>query len=394
MSSFIRSGARSLGALALAAAAAGCSEADRKVGADEGELKPGQAQNSYEMAAQCDQTLAVHAAVRPFDVADGSIRWKCGDVDGVTSFDKDGNPISDRGQEYCEYMAISSGRPIRQIEDATPGADGSPALQCFFTGVFRDNDPARDAALAAALADPANLGAPLPSPAVARMTKGFNSRGAAIQLISDCSNAAELPDEDRQTACYLASVENPAKAAELRAACAGVDLSDEAAWAKAQALGAKLLEPTDAGFERQRDVTGCVATKRAKGSTFRNSDPMICGRVFRAEEECGCGFNDLPDALEGFLMTGWASDRLPQGCRHAKVDGQDYPHLVVCDVPASEAADLQFQPEFSGDLQAFCNVRFGRDIAMRAPIRAVEQAGTCRRDTAFCAEFSPAPAAP
>jgi hypothetical protein len=422
---FLQRSVGAVGALFLAAAAVagGCDRADDKVGADEGEIVPEDASTTFDLAAVCDQTLAVHAAVRPFDVADGSVRWKCGDVDGVTSFTKKGAIGFDRGQEYCEYMAVSKGRAIRSTAQAATGEGGSPALQCVFTGVYRDHlDPendrdrryneARDAELAAALAAPVNLGAPFVddlrqpfNPAVPElidplvlMRKFVNSRGAADTLIEDCSAAGPDLNDDRQAACYLASVEasDPAVKQQLRDLCRGADLRDEARWAKVEALGAKVAAEADPSFQRQRDVIGCMAAGRAKhgASTFRNSDPMICGRIFRAHEECGCTWSALPAELPGFLMTGWASDRLPVGCRHAEIDGQTFPHLVICDVPESEAADLPLQPEFSDDLQAFCNVRFGRDIAMRAPIRAVEQAGTCRRDTAFCAEFSPAPTPP
>ena len=120
------------------------------------------------------------------------------------------------------------------------------------------------------------------------------------------------------------------------------------------------------------------------------SDPHISQVVVRANQECGCTYNALPDQLEGFLQGTWSSQSaLPPGCRRAKVGGQDYQQLTICEVPDSERSDLEINPDYSENLLAFCNDRFGKDIVMTAPLRVVENAGSCTNaEGAFCSEFT------
>jgi hypothetical protein len=72
-----------------------------------------------------------------------------------------------------------------------------------------------------------------------------------------------------------------------------------------------------------------------------------------------------------------------------KVAGQDYNQLALCDVSAEEASELALNGDYAEDLDAFCNDRFGKDMVMRAPLRAVEKKGTCKAedDGEFCADF-------
>ena len=122
--------------------------------------------------------------------------------------------------------------------------------------------------------------------------------------------------------------------------------------------------------------------------SFRNSDPTICSRIFRARQECGCKWKALPKALEGFAFTGWTSDATPKHCHRVQVDGEDYAQLLVCEVPEEEVAELELDLNYAEDLPKFCNERFAKDVVMKAPIRAVEIDGTCRTDTPFCKAFA------
>lgn len=355
--------------------AVGCG-AEAPVTGDEDDIVPADAATLFDQAGVCDAILKRHATVRDTDLKDGSIRWNCGDVAGVTS--------SDRGQEYCEYNAVSKGKLVTQIKDVAAGAP----IQCLFTGVFKDTTGKVDA-LAKALADKANVGGTTDKRAV-QMTKDFNARGAATALVDDCAaNASKAPiNEARQVACYQASVAIPAKAAQLKKLCRGKDLTSETTWKKVVALGAKVLVATDAGFDAQRDIAGCAAAGRSGGVTWRNSDNMICGRVTRAAAECSCAYNDIPTAVDGFTFTGWTNDALPTGCRYAKVAAADYKSLVICEISAGERDDLELNADYTGDLQSFCHDRFSTELVMKAPIRALEKPATCKPGSTFCSAYT------
>jgi hypothetical protein len=126
------------------------------------------------------------------------------------------------------------------------------------------------------------------------------------------------------------------------------------------------------------------------GVDWRMSDPHIAQVVVRANDECGCTYNALPTELEGFLQGTWSSkDALPAGCRRVQVDGADYQQMTICDIPESERSDLETSLDYSENLQGFCNDRFGKDIVLTAPLRAVENADTCvKTTTEFCQEFT------
>src|SRR5262249_46319347 len=152
-------------------------------------------------------------------------------------------------------------------------------------------------------------------------------------------------------ACYQASLVGGSKGGKLRELCRGHDLSDAARWKQVQALGAAILKPGATGYEGQRDIIGCLATERARGLTWRNSDPMICGRVTRASAECKCDYVDIPTSVDGFAFTGWTNDSLPTGCRYAKVGGAAYPQIVICDVSQSEIDDLDANEAWRDNLR-------------------------------------------
>lgn len=365
------------------ALASGCG--DEATTGDEDNIVPADAQTPFDQAAVCDQTLQRHVSVKEGDLKEGTLRWGCGDVKGV-----DG---ADRGQEYCEYAALSAGKRVEAIADHEAGQP----LYCYFTSVYYDVDGnggsvgARDAELAQALSQPENFGTTI-APELVRMKKQFNSRGAATTLIEDCEKIKPDLNEQRQVACYQASLKG--KGEELKKLCRGQDLADDARWAKAEKLGAKLFAEGEEGYEYQQDIIGCLSVGRAAhgGLAFRNSDPMICGRVYRAQNECQCSWSALPAALEGFLFTGWTADEPPVGCRRAVVDGQDYAHVIICEVPAGEAEEIELNLDYAENLPAFCNDRFGKDIVMKAPLRAVEDAGSCQPNNDFCTAFIGEPA--
>jgi hypothetical protein len=151
-----------------------------------------------------------------------------------------------------------------------------------------------------------------------------------------------------------------------------------------QALGAKLPAEGDADFEHQRDLAACLGTQRGFGVTWRNSDNMICGRVIREAEECGCSWSGIPSAFQGFAMGGWTNDtKLPDQCRYAKGADGDYVNLVICDVQPKQVQD--FLDAAGSNLQTLCHDAFAHDVVMRAPLRpALEEKGSCKASGAVC----------
>jgi hypothetical protein len=370
------------------ALAAGCSSSDDDQAdvPDEQDLVPESAKTLYDQVGVCENAFNRHAAIKVGDLHDGLLRWACGDVPGVTG--------KDLGQEYCEYKAVQNGKIVKRASELEEGK----RLSCVFTSVFADvkaTPPEIDAhakRLASALRDQGNLGAFTDSQ-ITVMHGEFNARGAATALIRDCAKNAKgaPPDEERQVACFLATVdkktsfENKKK---LRGLCRGKDLGDEARWRNVQKLGAKVItDDRDPQFERHRDLASCIRTRAAGGIDWRNSDPMICSRVTRAVAECKTFFVAVPDEVDGFTFTGWINRGLPPGCRRAKVDGKDYNHIVICDASAGETEDIPTNPEWSNDLRAFCRERFGNDLVMQAPLRALQKSEP-RSDTKFCALYT------
>ncbi len=379
----MRFGRLALGSLGLGlflgTAAVGCSEEGTS---EEQNIVPDGAESPYALAGLCDQNIQRHAAVRSQELAEGVVRWQCGDREGV-----DG--AADRGQEYCEYHAVSNGK---FVDDYTQ-IDASKPLYCLFSSVYMDVAPgtARDKALATELSKKENLNAKITYDQV-RMKGQFNSRGAATTLVKDASDVAKDVNDERQAACYLKGVEDPSKAEKLKSLCDGKNLSSKTAWAKVTKLGVKVPKEGEATYEHFRDVVACMSVGRLEngGVDWRMSDPHITQVTYRANQECGCTYSALPDALEGFLQGTWSSkDALPPGCRRAKVAGKDYQQITICEVPAAERGDLETNLDYSENLQAFCNDRFGTDIVLTAPLRAVENAGSCTTKTgAFCSEFT------
>jgi hypothetical protein len=409
-------------------AAAGCSGGGGG-GQSSANDTPAAAADMMAQAGVCDALFADKAAFRAPDLRQGVLRWKCGDVAGVTP--------PDLGQEYCEYHAVSAGKIVDTAEaDQFQGS----SVSCLFTSVFADVDDGANTTIGAiataSLADSRlnNLsGFTVPTdPSVAEaklghMLVGFNTRGAATTLIQTCSNEGTSGGQDLVTASRVAACLQLAQSTQdantkqaLTTTCTvGLDGNgvptaqlDDTTWAQlqatAQSSGATLdvVAATDASdaAERQRDIAACVLTGRAQGLPWRNSDPSICTRSMRAVSECKDTFNPLPTGLQGFSMRGWANPTLPTGCRHGKVwkdaqgnlvspasvqdadiqakkvSAQDYDQLVICNTDPNDVAAQ------SVSLQVYCEQKFSNDIAMQAPIGALVKTET-KASTPFCQAF-------
>jgi len=229
---------------AVALMGPGC-ESDETETGDEQNVVPTGSDTPFELAGLCQENIQRHITVRPQELTDGVVRWQCGDRPGVDGID-------DRGQEYCEYFAVSNGKRVDNFADADP----AKPLACFFTSVYLDVAPGttRDAALATALGKKENLNAKVDKGLV-RMKGQFNSRGAATTLVSDSVGVAKDKNDERQAACFLASIDpaNKANAEKLKDACNGKDLSVTSAWTKATKLGAKIPKTTATNYEMYKD---------------------------------------------------------------------------------------------------------------------------------------------
>ncbi len=357
-------------------ASSGCGSETRDDGSLESAAVPPTPSTRFDLAESCTRLVKRHETVRELDVRSGLIRWGCGDVPGVTD--------PDFGQEYCEYHAVQKGRIVYRGADL----DAAAPLECVFTSVFTGAGEAD--VLGAAMRSPENLGMATQDDDIVEMQNYFNSRSAATGLFRDCQSRGSSPSSVEQNlrmaACYSAWAAGGDQASELRQTCRAATTISDATWQRLQTLGAKILLPTDTGYESQRDVAACLAVRGA-GKPWRNSDPMICSRVARAAAECACDFEPVPSSVMGVAMTGWSNDALPTGCRFARVSGQDYPSLVLCRATEEDVADIPLNAQHSRSVQTFCHDRFGVDIVLKLPFRALATPGTCSSEAGFCSAY-------
>ncbi len=163
MNLFIKASVLGLVTTALLAGV-GCSAAQDDGGDDEdavtGAATPAQNDIVFEQVKTCDNLFKDRAAFRDVDLQQGVLRWKCGDVDGVSiskcednlallaAEEKKGSVTEERrnelsecgdgyGQEYCEYNAVSKGNIVNTPKNAKALKD-SDVVQCVFTSVQSD----------------------------------------------------------------------------------------------------------------------------------------------------------------------------------------------------------------------------------------------------------------
>ncbi len=456
--------------------AIGCSAAADDPGSEEAAATPStkatEAVSAFEQAAVCDALFRDRAGFRDIDLAEGVLRWKCGDVPGVSiskcednlellrqAEDEANTNVSKKrdaalakcgdgfGQEYCEYNAVANGEIVNSPSAAAKlKLKDSDTVQCLFTSVYSDVKEGESVAyrtsLGGDLVSSGTLAGTKSSttlePRATGMRQSVNSRGAADTLLADCSNLANQAshtgqdgrpvdhkaaylDAQRQTACYRAWAKaqtggDAARTGKLADACggkiikvkssdgklvshrAGVDLSDEAAWAKVAALGVAVDDTNDA----DHDVSACMMVRFAEngGVQWRNSDPTICARSFRVAHECGNGgFGGIPAGggldtpaptdlrFDGFEMRAWANrDEAPAGCKYPlkNADGSPYTRELVCTPLASDVKQYKTQKI---PLQQLCRDKFGANVAMQAPVGLLAK-GPLKEETPFCKAFA------
>ena len=275
---------------------------------------------------------------------DSFLRWSCADVEGVT--------LDDRGQEYCEYFAItklSNSEPA--VLGKNLGADSSfgttssslslttaqiAALeakptevvgQCVFSSWNSDIPGPVPACAPGAKACPAVSGIPIDE--TFRMTFDVNSADAGQQLVNDCFTMAPGGD-----------TANPR------------DLRNDA-------------------FTR-----GCLWDAAINQTEFRKSDTTVCASMTRLSE-CGCSVTGdaslaeliSPVQSRGFRLGGWrgfvsgseAQSSLPPNCRYVNL-GDSSQTLVTCDLVAS--ALLQS----TSDVRGYCQKTYADLIVVHVPI--------------------------
>lgn len=292
------------------------------------------------------------------------IRWPTADVEGVTA-DKFGD---DRGQEYNEYFVITQipnaagdgyeeqsvvlGHQSTQL-DVDLNDDQKFFLEdegdavvgkCIFTSWHRD------------VPGPLPCGADNSCPEILgqsideklfRMNVGFNSNGAASDLVQKCFNKVKKGDYTKGKDGDIEDILN-------------------------------------------RDfIRGCGVAKDLYGTHWRSSDSQICAAAMRLAE-CDCtvggdasvdvGFALIPSVdtqmekdggitYRGFPLGTWsAADALPTGCEYVdigkEVNGKASQTIVACDLTAG---DLLKRPE---DPKEFCRQQYGEDVVVHVPIPA------------------------
>jgi hypothetical protein len=417
-------------------AIAGCATtADEDIDSQEGAATPKASKNTFEQVKVCDNLFKNRSAFRENDLNDGVLRWMCGDVPGVTiskcedRLDKiaareRASIVDDErdsaltecgdgfGQEYCEYNAVSEGNVVntrataKRLKASVLNKEGG--VECVFTSVHSDvrrpkdlPDDAEDLETPKYHKELANneLKASLTDPIrpegiegrVAGMKQSVNSRSAADTLIADCSNLGKSGDEklhknaERAVLCFnaWAAATNAAEKKRLQNACSGKDLSDDRNW-NATRLTEQPLSEID------KDLAACTMIQKAEhgGVDWRNSDPTICARTYRATRECGVTFKPIGEVasdFQGFEMQSWTSrGSVPDNCRYATVAGKEFRNIVVCKPNPTEVRTIVTAGK---SLQEFCSQKFGKNVAMIAPIGALSILRSAKTETPFCAEF-------
>ena len=410
-----------LGAVGLALLAGCSSQGEEDVSEDDvvtGASTPRQAESIFEQVKTCDNLFKDRAAFRDPDLQEGVLRWKCGDVDAVTisrcednldllaqqeargSVDEGRRTTLTQcgdgyGQEYCEYNAVAKGNIVNSVKSAKDLRDAD-VVQCVFTSVHSDRkgEAGKEAygnELASKLQSQITAAARVPEGRLAMMKQSVNSRSAADTLIADCSELGGgadrqyVKDAERQVLCYRAwaAARTPADKTKLEAACKGIDLADDAKWGKTGVATSPLTEP-------ERDLMACTMTLHAKngGVAWRNSDPTICARAYRATKECGVTFKSITEVapeFEGFSMQGWTNRAiLPTGCNYATIDGQPFGNIVVCTPAAQDVKNYRVQKK---PLQQLCRDKFGVNVAMQAPLGALANLSQAKDTSPFCQQF-------
>lgn len=279
------------------------------------------------------------------------LRWSCADVAGVT--------LDDRGQEYCEYFAITKlpdqtqstvlgvnlgpesaygTSPVGLKLDATSIAalEAKPDAvvgQCVFTSWNSDIETPPPACTKASCPDV--LGVPVDAETF-RMRFDVNSAEAAQLLVEDCLTLPQAGSDEDPT------------------------------------------DPRHDAFMR-----GCLWDADVNATEFRKSDTTICASMTRSAE-CGCSvapgssLGELisPYSRRGFPLAGWtdfklgdeAGSRLPANCRYVAL-GDNSQTVVACDLTASELVDG------ASDVKATCAAKYADSIVVHVPI---PQPITCR----------------
>lgn len=398
----------------------GCSTEGSGEDADavENAATPANVDDVFEQVKICDNLFKDRAAFRDVDLAQGVLRWKCGDVDKVTisgceddldkiaARERQTNVDADRasklsecgdgyGQEYCEYNALAQGNVVNTVTAAKSLKDAD-AVECVFTSVHSDargaNSSEYHKSLASSLASQVSAPERDLEGRVAGMKQGVNSRSAADTLIKDCSelgastNAALHRNAERQVRCYHAwsTARSEADKKKIARNCADVDLGDDAAFARTG------LDESSALSDADKDLAACTMVLKAKhgGVSWRNSDPSICARAYRATHDCNVDFKKIgevaPD-FPGFSMMGWTNrDILPPGCKYANIDGASFKHVVVCTPNPQDVKAYRTQKK---PLQQLCRDKFGLNVAMQAPMGALANLSQAKTDGEFCSAF-------
>jgi hypothetical protein len=362
-----------LGTLARTAAAAGmglvlfagCASDDADAGDDAG-CPAGKCDTPQgDASTNCLQRMAEVISSTNRGYTPDHIRWACADVAGVTA---DGDTNDDRGQEYCEYFAmvtppggtgVDVGRPLDgqgRVSKLAICAPGDTSASCRTTlteeqQIQLEDDPTAVVGKCVFTSWHADIKKPVPvcpndkCPADANimglpftranysMKVGFNSNGAAIDLIEKCFPLA--PDK-----------------------------RIEVDWTNAD-------DPAQQPYYR-----GCMGTNLLFGTEWRRSDPTICAGINRLAE-CGCtaaGITNAtqlaqallppvssPDARRGFRLGTWDNDKgLPNGCKYSNTGETGF--LVECDMTAADLlANLN-------DPKEFCRSAYGNNVVVHVDV--------------------------
>lgn len=278
---------------------------------------------------------------------DSFLRWSCADVDGVTQ--------DDRGQEYCEYFAVtklsSTAEPM--VLGRNLGADSSFG--------------ATASALALTSTDIAALEA------------------KPTEVVGQCVFTSWNSDVPKQGPALACTAKNSCPTVSgLRVAEDNFRMKFDSNSADAAQLLVNdcLTMPPGGDASNPRDALhdaftrGCMWNAEVNQTEFRKSDTTVCASMTRLAE-CGCSVTGdvalaelvSPFEARGFRLGGWsgfvsgseAESHLPANCRYVDI-GDNSQTLVTCDLVASDVASG------AADMKQFCHDKYADLVVVHVPI--------------------------
>ena len=323
-----------------------------------------------------------------------AIRWACADVEGVNN---EGG--ADRGQEYCEYFAVTELPPRN-----SNGVNNSIKITGKSTGVdpTSETNTSTKQTLSISSNQRSKLEAMSSSDVVGQcvFTSWHQDTPGPLSVCEDPAQCPDVHGHGLNDHHDVSRVEFDGTAVDVSEPLFRMTFEVNSNRAAADLVAECMIRPevSDDKFFRpdeQQDsfMRGCMVMspvgQTGLGTEWRRSDSSVCSAAMRLFE-CGCGVDTDRDGsrdvfdtdaianllvpeqpeiddngepvvrMRGFRLGSWNdATKLPSRCRF--IDG-DEQTVVGCDITVANVLDN------AGDLKGFCGQQFGPDVVVHIPL--------------------------